>query len=77
MREDALLVLRLWRDAANADAWRASLTDLRTREVQHFADLRALKGHLNRRLRALSPQETDDDATDDALDGATDDAETT
>lgn len=72
MREDALLVLRLWRDGSGADSWRASLTDLRTREVRHFADVRSLTDHLSQRLLAPSLGDAPDDAPDVVADDAPD-----
>lgn len=49
MREEILYSLRLWRDGDAAADWRASLKDMRTREVKHFADLHALAAHLDRK----------------------------
>lgn len=49
MREEVLYSLRLWRDGNATDDWRASLKDMRTQEVEHFADLRALAAHLDRK----------------------------
>ena len=37
MHEQKLLILRLWRNGIEADDWRASLQDLRTREQVRFS----------------------------------------
>ena len=46
MHEQTLLVLRLWRNGSEADDWRASLQDLRTRELVRFSNLDALMQYL-------------------------------
>lgn len=45
MREEMLYSLRLWRDGDKLADWRASLKNLSTQEVQHFASLSALARH--------------------------------
>ena len=45
MREEALLLLRFWRNG-NPDTWRASIEDLRTREKVRFASLIDLLSYL-------------------------------
>ena len=46
MHEQKLLILRLWRNGIEADDWRASLQDLRTREQVRFSSLEALMRYL-------------------------------
>ena len=36
MRRERLFVLRLWSDGDDADTWRASLENLRTKEIRNF-----------------------------------------
>jgi|FLYL01.1.fsa_nt_gi hypothetical protein len=52
MRRECLLLLRVWRDGAQADAWRIRVEDMRTREVRHFATLTALHRFLDERVAA-------------------------
>ena len=47
MRDDALLALRLWRDADRASPWRARVTDLRDGAVETFVDVPALLRYLS------------------------------
>ncbi len=42
-KED-LFMLRLWQDK-KGDSWRASLKNMRTREVKYFASLEALSSY--------------------------------
>ncbi|MFN2323951.1 MAG: hypothetical protein ABR510_13465 [Trueperaceae bacterium] len=68
MREEARYVLYLWRDGPGEGAWRASLTDVRTRRVRRFRDTAKLQAFLDERTaRTLA----DDDAAPPAP-GATD-----
>jgi hypothetical protein len=47
MREEERLLLRLWRNGAGLQDWRASLEDLRTREKVSFARLKDLLHYLD------------------------------
>jgi hypothetical protein len=49
VREEARFVLFLWRDGTGAGAWRASLTDVRTRVVRRFGGMAALQAFLDER----------------------------
>ncbi len=49
VREEARYVLHLWRDGRGDDAWRASLTDVRTRAVRRFGGMAALRAFLDER----------------------------
>lgn len=49
MREEARYVLHLWRDGHGDGAWRASLTDVRTRAVRRFGGMAALGAFLDER----------------------------
>ena len=49
MREEARYVLHLWRDGRGDGAWRASLTDVRTRTVCRFGGMAALRAFLDER----------------------------
>lgn len=49
MREEARYVLHLWRDGRGEGAWRASLTDVRTRSVRRFGGMAALRAFLDER----------------------------
>ena len=42
MRDDVLLLLRLWRNEAGTRSWKASLEDLRSKEFVHFSSLETL-----------------------------------
>lgn len=42
MREDVLLLLRVWRNGAESSTWRASLEDLRTKEFVRFSSIETL-----------------------------------
>ncbi len=37
MREEALYMLRLWRDGSRTEDWRGTLTNVRTQQVHQFA----------------------------------------
>ena len=47
MRDDALLALRLWRDADRGTPWRAQVTDLRDGSVATFVDVPALLRYIS------------------------------
>lgn len=47
MRDDALLAVRLWRDADRGSPWRARVTDLRDGTVATFVDVPALLRYLS------------------------------
>lgn len=49
MREETLYMLRLWRDGSGALAWRASLLELRTKELRHFGSVESLQAYLDER----------------------------
>ena len=50
MHEEALLLLRLWRNGIqDPDDWRASVQNVRTRETVRFASLDALLHYLEHR----------------------------
>lgn len=49
VREEARYVLHLWRDGRGDGAWRASLTDVRTRAVRRFGGMAALRAFLDER----------------------------
>jgi hypothetical protein len=42
MRKETAYILRLWCDSEYEDTWRASLENLRTRDIKAFADLSKL-----------------------------------
>jgi predicted secreted protein len=46
MRKETAYILRLWCDSEHEEAWRASLENLRTRDVKAFADLAKLTAFL-------------------------------
>jgi predicted secreted protein len=46
MRKEAAYILRLWCDSESDEAWRASLENLRTRDLKAFADLTKLSTFL-------------------------------
>ena len=47
MREEMRYLLHLWNDGGQEQAWRASVTELRTREVTTFASCDALYAFLH------------------------------
>lgn len=49
VREEARYVLYLWRDGPGKGAWRASLTDVRTRRVRRFRNTAGLQAFLDER----------------------------
>lgn len=49
MREDALYLLRIWRDGAHIEDWRASLENVRTRDLVNFASVDLLQSFLDQR----------------------------
>ena len=49
MDDEAVYVLRLWREGPGDDGWRASLEDLRTRRRTLYADLDTLHAALDER----------------------------
>lgn len=51
MREEKLLLVRLWRNGAGSKAWRVSLENLRTKEKIRFADIEALLVYLKTQTR--------------------------
>ncbi len=60
MREEALYVLRLWCDGGKSRIWRASLMDLRTRQVYPFATVEALQAFIDDRTARVSPEGSED-----------------
>jgi hypothetical protein len=56
-REEVHYLLRLWRDGPRVEDWRASLKDISSKEVMHFASLEALARHLEQRSNAEPKQE--------------------
>jgi len=59
MREDLRFVLRLWRDASDARAWRASLRALDDGRLHRFGDLADLHTFLEACGRGERPRATD------------------
>lgn len=56
MRETVDYLLRMWRDGERQDDWRASLTNVHTRDRINFASLEALQDFLEERAaRTVSP----------------------
>ena len=49
MRNELRYLLHLWNDGEQEQAWRASLTELRTREVTMFASCETLYAFLHER----------------------------
>jgi hypothetical protein len=45
-REEVHYLLRLWRDGPRVEDWRASLKDISSKEVTHFASLEVLASYL-------------------------------
>ena len=72
MREEARYVLHLWRDGHGDGAWRASLTDVRTRAVRRFGAMAALRDFLDERT-ARQTVDRDDGAPTEAPPDADDD----
>jgi hypothetical protein len=50
MRRETAYILRLWCDSEHQEAWRASLENLRTRDVKAFGDLIKLAAFLNEQV---------------------------
>jgi hypothetical protein len=50
MRKESAYILRLWCDSEHENAWRASLENLRTRDVKAFGDLKKLIVFLNEQV---------------------------
>jgi hypothetical protein len=61
MREDVLLLLRLWRNEAGSGSWRASLEDLRSKQFVRFSSIETLLRYIqtqewNPRIGLQEPQ---------------------
>lgn len=60
MREEVLYSLRLWRDGDKLTDWRASLKNMQTQEVRHFANLSALAQHFGKSSSEASKDKVQD-----------------
>jgi hypothetical protein len=54
MRKERLYLLRVWSDGEKQDAWRASLENLRTKELVKFKNLDELQVFLNEHMTSGS-----------------------
>jgi hypothetical protein len=59
MRKETVYILRLWCDSEHEEAWRASLENLRTRDVKAFADLTKLATFLSEQLLQKKAESTE------------------
>ncbi len=57
MRKEAAYILRLWCDSEYEEPWRASLENLRTRDIKTFADLSKLTAFLRENPNQKKPVE--------------------
>jgi hypothetical protein len=57
MRKEAAYILRLWCDSEHEEPWRASLENLRTRDIKTFADLSKLTTFLKENITQKKPVE--------------------
>ena len=55
MRKEAAYILRLWCDSEHDEPWRASLENLRTRDIKTFADLSKLTAFLKENITQKKP----------------------
>lgn len=61
MDNEAVYILRLWREGTGPDGWRASLEDLRTRRRRLYTDLDTLHAAIDERVAAPRREPWDDD----------------
>jgi hypothetical protein len=59
MRRETAYILRLWCDSEHEEQWRASLENLRTRDVKAFGDLSKLAAFLERQPLEKKPETTE------------------
>ncbi|MCA9836313.1 MAG: hypothetical protein KC422_05340 [Trueperaceae bacterium] len=47
MRQEKVFVLRLWSDSESTEIWRASLEDIKSKELNYFASLEHFSSYLH------------------------------